>query len=98
MKLTALILSLLLSFLSGGKTDTVSTESKQEDNYGLAETSSTDNFADKTSNREICITAVQGYTFAGGNSTNSISVRVTQSGRRPFQQIRSTFRIERVEK
>ena len=93
MKLTELILSLLLTFLSGGKTDTVSTESKQEDNYGLAETSSTDNFADKTSNREICITAVQGYTFAGGNSTNSISVRITQSGRRPFQQIRSTFRI-----
>ena len=44
-------------------------------------------------NRDICITASQGYTFAGNNSSNSLSIRPVQSGRRINPQIRSTVRI-----
>ena len=44
-------------------------------------------------NRELCITSAQGYTFAGNNSSNSVSVRITQSVRRTNQPVRSTFRM-----
>lgn len=43
--------------------------------------------------REISITAAQGHTFAGNNSTNSVSAKPPQSGRRINPQVRSTFRI-----
>lgn len=81
-KFVTLILSLLLSFLSVGRTDVVST-SPQNGEY----------IADCSRNRELCITAAHGYTFAGNGSTNSVIVRVTQSGRRTTPQVRSTFRI-----
>ena len=80
MKLFALIFSFLLTFLSGGRTEVVSTRS-------------TETAVDFTRNREICITAAQGYGFAGENSTNSISARITQSGKRTSPQVRSTFRM-----
>ena len=44
-------------------------------------------------NREICITAAQGYTFAGDESGNSVSVRVPRCGQRISQQTRSCSRI-----
>ncbi|MBO6168749.1 MAG: hypothetical protein J6O51_02130 [Bacteroidales bacterium] len=70
-----LIFSVLLSFLSGGRTEEVSAVSAV------------------THNRDICIIAAQGYTFAGSDSTNSVSVKTAQSGRRVNPQVRSTFRI-----
>ena len=48
---------------------------------------------DFTRNRDICITSAQGYTFAGSHSTNSVSIRLTQSLRRLNQPVRSTFRM-----
>lgn len=82
MKLFVLILSFLLSFLSAGRTEVV-----------YSEHPSTEEVSDFTQNREICITSAQGSTFAGNNSTNSVSVRLTQSLRRLNQPVRSTFRI-----
>lgn len=77
-----LIFSFLLSFLSAGRTDAVSTRCPSDETAAAF-----------SQNREICITAAQGYTFAGNNSTNSISVRITQTGKRTPPQVRSSFRI-----
>ena len=93
MKHLALILSILLSFLSGGRTDVLDKSSQNEGQCSVSESSSTDKTTDCTQNREICITAAQGYSFAGGSNTHSVSIRVTQSGRRTSPQVRSTFRI-----
>ena len=80
MKPLVLILSLVLSFFFGGKDGNVSEISAQESiNQAL--------------NREICITAAQGYTFTGGESSNFVSVRTAQSGRRTSPQTRSNSRI-----
>ena len=79
-----LILSILLSLLSGGKA---------KEAESVAREPSSDQFADQAVNREICITAVQGYSFAGGESSNTVSVRTTNSFRRTSPQTRSTFRI-----
>ena len=83
MKLFVLIFSFLLTFLSEGRTEVAS----------VSKGPSTESIADYSQNREICITAAQGYTFAGNNSTNSISVRITQTGKRTSPQVRSTFRM-----
>lgn len=83
MKCFVLILSLLLSLFSGGKPDNVSGVSSAESRYAVYH----------TINRDICITAAQGYSFTGNNSTNSVSVRTTNTGRRPSPQTKSTFRI-----
>ena len=93
MKLVVLILSFLLSFLSGGRTEVVNTSSQDNGRYSVSESQSTEKTADYTQNRELCITAAQGYTFAGGGNSNSVSIRVTQSGKRTSPQVRSTFRI-----
>ncbi len=83
MKLYVLIFSFLLTFLSGERAEVAS----------VSEGPSNESIADFSQNREICITAAQGYTFAGNNSTNSISVRITQTGKRTSPQVRSTFRM-----
>lgn len=82
MKLLVLILSFLLSFLSGGRTDVVEADLQNEGQC-----------TDQAPNREICITATPGYTFAGGGGSNTVSIRLTQSGKRTSPQVRSTFRI-----
>ena len=92
MKLIVLILSFLISFFTGGKTEVVST-SLNSGQCSITESQSTEKNSDYTENRELCITAAQGYAFAGNNSTNSVSVRTTQSGKRTSSQVRSTFRI-----
>lgn len=92
MKLFVLIFSLLLSFLAGGQKEVVSKSFPNDSQCNISEYPSAE-AADFTQNREICITSAQGYTFAGNNSTNSVSVRLTQSVRRINQPVRSTFRI-----
>lgn len=82
MKCFVLILSLLLSLFSGGKPDNVSGVSSAESRYSVSERSSSENAVDHTINRDICITAAQGYSFTGNNSTNSVSVRTTNTGHR----------------
>jgi hypothetical protein len=91
-KLVTLILSFLLFFLSGGRAEVV-TSSQKSGQYSVSEGQSTNKTSDYTQNRELCITAAQGYTFAGGGNSNSVSIRVTQSGKRTSPQVRSTFRI-----
>ena len=95
MKLLVLIFSFLLTFLSEGRTGTevVSTNTSSSSQCNVSACPSTEYVVDFSQNREICITSAQGYTFAGNNSTNSISVRITQSGKRTSPQVRSTFRI-----
>ena len=82
MKAFGLILSFFLSLLFGGKADDVVSEPGADGQYSIAEAPSKDNTADLTRNREICITAAQGYSFAGGDSTHSVSVRINSGGRR----------------
>ena len=93
MRLAALILSILLSFLAGERTTDTHAYSQNAGHCSVSESQSNEKTADYTRNRELCIAAAQGYTFAGGGSTNSVLVRVTQSGRRTQPQVRSTFRI-----
>ena len=83
MKLFVLIFSFLLTFLSGERAEVAS----------VSEGPSNESIADFSQNREICITAAQGYTFAGNNGSNSISVRITLTGKRTSPQVRSTFRM-----
>lgn len=93
MKLFVLIFSFLLTFFSGGRTEVVSTHASGGSLCRVSECPSAENPADFTQNREICITAAQGYAFAGNNSSNSVSVRLTQSGKRTSPQVRSAFRM-----
>jgi hypothetical protein len=93
MKLAALIISFLLSFLSGGKAAEADVRPQNDGRCSVAESPSTEKTADYTRNRELCIAAAQGYTFAGDGGTNSVLIRVSQSGRRTQLQVRSTFRI-----
>lgn len=92
MKQVTLILSFLLFFLSGGRAEVV-TGSQESGQYSVSEGQSTNKTSDYTQNRELCIAAAQGYTFAGDGGTNSVLIRVSQSGRRTQPQVRSTFRI-----
>ena len=92
-KLFVLIFSFFLSILSGGRTEEVSTSFSRDIQCNVSACPSTENTTDFTQNREICITAAQGYTFAGNNSTNTVSVRTTQSGKRTSPQVRSAFRM-----
>ena len=93
MKAFGLILSFFLSLLFGGKADDVVSEPGADGQYSIAEAPSKDNTADLTRNREICITAAQGYSFAGGDSTHSVSVRINSGGRRITPQTKSSFRV-----
>ena len=93
MKLAALIISLLLSFLSRGKAAEADVRPQNDGRCSVAENPSTEKTADYTRNRELCLAAAQGYTFAGEGGASSVLVRVPQSGRRIQPQIRSTFRI-----
>lgn len=65
----------------------------RETQYNVSECPSTERAVDFTRDRDICITSAQGYTFAGSDSTNSVSVRLTQSLRRLNEPVRSSFRM-----
>ena len=65
----------------------------RETQYSVSECTSTERAVDFTRDRDICITSAQGYTFAGSDSTNSVSVRLTQSLRRLNEPVRSSFRM-----
>ena len=91
MKLIVLIFSFLLSFLSAGRIEVTASSNGSQCNVSACQSSA--EAVDYTQNKEICITAAQGYAFAGSNSTNSVSVRTTQSFRRLNQPVRSSFRI-----
>ena len=88
-----LILSLLLSLLSGGKVEKTAISAEAENKHFVSETSSNERTPDYSRERECCITAVQGYAFSGNESSNSVSIRTPQSGRRSSSQMKSSFRI-----
>ena len=92
MKLIVLIVSFLLSFLSGVDAEPIRAEAESSQ-CSVIESQPSEKIADYTQNRDLCLTAAQGYSFAGDGNSNSVSIRVTQSGRRTSQQSRSTFRI-----
>ena len=93
MKLLTLILSLLLSLFAGGRANSVSELQPDGSQCSISERSSSEKTVDHSLNRDICITAAQGYSFTGNNSTNSVSVRTTNAGRRTSPQTKSTFRV-----
>ena len=88
-----LILTLLLSLFFGDKGVKASVNPETDSNFCVSESPSKDSTADHSLNRDLCITAAQGYTFAGNNTTNSVSVRTSQTGRRTSPQTKSGFRI-----
>ena len=89
-----LILSLLLSLFSGGKNRTEAVVASDEGAFCASEASSSDTReAGYSLNRDLCITAAQGQSFAGDGSSNSVSVRTTNTGRRTSPQNRFSFRI-----
>ena len=88
-----LILALVLSFFFGGKDVNVCEVSPEEIKVMVTASSSSEKQTDQALNREICITAAQGYTFAGNETGNFVSVRTAQSGRRTSPQTRSNSRI-----
>lgn len=90
MKLVVLALSFLLAFLSGGRSQVVS---PSPENSSVSAIPSTEKTADYAANKDICLTAAQGYTFAGRGNPSSVSIRAPQSVRRTTPQARSTFRI-----
>ena len=81
------ILTLLLSLVSGGRQEAYVAAEAAGDSSGAVCC-----FADSL-NGDLCITAAQGPTFAGGGGSNSVSARNTSSGRRISPQTRSAFRI-----
>ncbi len=93
MKTLLLIFSLLLSLFSRGSNRAEAVVASDKGSYCVEETPSSDTRADYSLNRDICITAAQGLTFAGDGSSNSVSVRTTNTGRRTSPQTRSTFRM-----
>lgn len=93
MRTLLLILSFLLSLFSGGKDKADTVVLSDEGSYCVSEASSSDTKADYSLNRDLCITAAQGHSFAGDGSSNSVSVRTSNTGRRTSPQTRSTFRI-----
>lgn len=93
MKTLLIILSLLLSLFSGGKGKTGAAVPSNGGPYCVAEASSPDTNADCSLNRDLCITAPLGQSFTGDGSSNSISVRTTNTGRRTSPQTRCSFRV-----
>ncbi|MBQ9310180.1 MAG: hypothetical protein IJ222_04870 [Bacteroidales bacterium] len=83
-KSLVLILSLALSFFLG---------EKDRSTAWVAASSPSEKQTDQALNREICFTAAQGYTFAGSESSNFISFRTAQGGRRTSSQTRSNYRF-----
>ena len=93
MKTLLFILSLLLSLFSGGGNKTEANVASDEGTYCVAEASSSDTQADYSLNRDLCILVAQGQIFAGDGSSNSVSVRTTNTGRRTSPQNRFSFRM-----
>ena len=81
MKHLTLILSLVLSFFFGEKDGIVSEVSPGDNSVSVTASPSSEKQTDRALNREICISAAQGYTFAGNESSNFVSIRTAQSGR-----------------
>ena len=101
MKHLVLILSFLLSFLSGGKDACVRSVPAPA---GLPKTAVCRTTPERTTdgrmmNKEFCLSPVQGGGIAGaGAGSHSSSVRNTNPGRRLPQSTRSTSRIVKAGK
>lgn len=92
MKPVLLILSLLLSLLSEGREVRSAVSSNTKAISCISDTASAAQ-TDDSRGREFCITAVQGYTFAGNENSHSVSLRSFQTGRRSSPQAKSSTRI-----
>ena len=97
MKALALILSLLLSFLFGGDKGGSAVQDGTSSEL-IVEKPYSDVQGENFSNREMCLTAASGYSFAGNDSTSTPSVRTTTARRRVNQNLRSSFRMVKAGK
>lgn len=88
-----LILSFLLSLFCGGREGQSGERSGTENPCSLSASPATETPSDYAPSRDLCVTAAQGWSFAGGDSSNSVSVRNTQTGRRITPQTKSTVRV-----
>jgi len=93
MKSAVLFLSILLSLILGGRSSSSALSQGADSEYSLCQTPSSDNSSALSWNREVCISAVQGYSFSGDGGSNTVSFRVPGTGRRTSPQSRSLFRI-----
>ena len=99
MKHLVLVLSLLLSFLAGGKDVRVRNVPVPAGTPGTAvcRTAPERETDGRMLNNELCLSPVQGGGIAGTGS-HSFSVRNTNPGRRPSQSNRSASRIVKAGK
>ena len=93
MKVRMLIFSLLLSLFACSRVDNGVVCVLPESESTLSETPSSDALVDFSPNRDFCITAAQGQTFAGDGFSNTVSAPVSSAVRRTTPQTKSTFRI-----
>ena len=93
MKGLLLIWSVMLSLLGGGRTEVVCEAVAPQTRHAVGEAPSSDRSMDHRLNRDLCITSAQSYSFTGGNSIQSVSVRTSQTGRRTSPETKSTSRI-----
>ena len=93
MKTLVFIFTFLLSLLSSGKEVNADAVSSLESSFNVSAARASEKRTDKALNREMCIASAQGYTFAGTDSNNGVSIRTAPNGRRTSQQTRSSSRI-----
>ena len=93
MKGLLLIWSVMLSLLGGGRTEVVCEAVAPQTRHAVGEAPSSDRSMDHRLNRDLCIASAQSYSFNGGNSIQSVSVRTSQTGRRTSPETKSTSRI-----
>ena len=98
--LAAILISILSFFVSGsGASVAESTFSESSiDATVVKDAPSSEKAADHTLHKDMCITAAQGWSFSGSESSNTVLLRTSQTGRRTTQSTKTTFRLVRTGK
>lgn len=91
-KFLALILN-LLSLLLGSKESSCNAETEFQSQFSVCENKSPDSCTDRAYNRESCISAIRGYSFAGSSPSGSFSVHGGSPEHRTTSHSRFNFRI-----
>ena len=92
-KTMVLILSFLMSLLSGDRDVSTSSISTQNLSCVITTQPSDTKSLESALNRDVCITTARGYSFAGREDSSSATVRSMTQGRRTTPQTRSNSRI-----
>lgn len=89
-----LILSVVFSLFFGGKQECISSKASVGEEV-LAASHARDNVPDHSLHRDMCITASHGWTFSGGENSNTVLLGSSQVGRRTTQPTKTPTRLIR---